>query len=947
MRRLPRISLTVSLLLILLQVVSPLGASIAAPATQFATPEERAQTLLESLTPEERVGQLFLVTFTGTDAGPDSQIYDLIVNRHIGGVVLTAANDNFTDIENTPAATQQLILELQRNEWLGSLEDLVNPTTLETYRPVFIPLVIGISQLGDGYPNDQIYNGLTQLPSPMAIGATWQPSLAERVGFVVGQELSAMGFNLLLGPALDVLESPNPDSAGDLGVRTFGGDPFWVGQMGSAYIQGVHQGSEGKIAVVGKHFPGHGGSDRPPEEEVSTVRKSLEQLKQIELAPFFAVTGNAASPEKTVDALLISHIRYQGFQGNIRATTRPISFDEQAFSDIMSLAPFSTWRENGGVIITDNLGSRAVRRFYDPSGLDFKAWQVARDAFLAGSDMLFVGEILDSSEPDTYSTILSILEFFTQKYREDVAFAQRVDESVLRILTLKFKIYDTFSLENVLPDESDLDLIGNSEQVSFDVARQGASLISPSLSDLDSVLPDAPGLNDRIVFVSDTYTFQQCSQCPEQPVLPFDAFQQAVLRLYGLEAGNQVLRQNLFSFTFEDLQAMLDNPGRYHAIEVRMRSAQWVVFTMLDVRGDRPASQALRGFLSERDDLIRDKNVVVFALNAPYYLDATEISKITAYYGLYSKSPQFIDTAARILFKEFTPIFGAIPVSVPGIGYDLISATSPDPDQAIPVLLDVPEQEVNEEELTPQPPPLPEFQVGDTIPIRTGIIVDHNGNPVPDGTLVQFVFNLAGETTFSAPVETVQGVARTTYLIDGSGPLEIRAISEPANQSLPLQMDIPGLEVTVGPTASPSPTQAQTTTPAPTATEPPPPPPAPPQPEPRSKTDLIDWGLAFLVTIAISLAALRVGTSLGHSRWSLRWGLCAWIGGLLTYTYLSLSLPGSESVLIGGGRFGLVWVVALGAGLGWGAGWLWRALQLREKSKAKADPPSFAKTKSG
>ena len=61
---------------------------------------------------------------------------------------------------------------------------------------------------------------------------------------------------MLLGPSLDVLEEPNPESTGDLGIRTFGGDPFWVGRMGQMYITGVHSGSGGNIAVIAKHFLG-------------------------------------------------------------------------------------------------------------------------------------------------------------------------------------------------------------------------------------------------------------------------------------------------------------------------------------------------------------------------------------------------------------------------------------------------------------------------------------------------------------------------------------------------------------------------------------------------------------------------------------------------------------------------------------------------------------------
>ena len=144
----------------------------------------------------------------------------------------------------------------------------------------------------------------------------------------------------------------------------------------------------------------------------------------------------------TTDALLVSHIRYQGFQGNIRATTRPVSFDPQAFSQLISLPAFDTWRQDGGVMISDNLGSRAVRRFYDPSGQTFNGPLVARDAFLAGNDLLYLDNFLSSGDADVYTSYMRTLVFFAQKYREDPAFAQRVDQSVLRILKLKYKIYN-------------------------------------------------------------------------------------------------------------------------------------------------------------------------------------------------------------------------------------------------------------------------------------------------------------------------------------------------------------------------------------------------------------------------------------------------------------------------------------------------------------------------
>ncbi len=930
---------------ILFQSIAPAFSAFAAPAAQASTPEARAQALLDSLTPEERVGQLFLVNFSGTDTSNESEIYDLIVNYHVGGVVLRADHGNITGPENTPATTQSLITRLQETAWLATQQTMTNTLTGEPFTPVHIPLFVAVSQPGDGAPYDQILSGLTELPSQMGLGATWLPQLAEQAGALSGKELSALGFNMLFGPSLDVLENPSAESVSDLGTLTFGGDPFWVAQMGSAYIKGVHTGSNGQMAVIATHFPGVGGADRPLTDEVSTVRKSLEQLKQIELAPFFFVTGDAPEATATVDGLLISHIRYQGFLGNIRATTRPISFDETSFAAILGLEQFASWRETGGLMVTDDLGTRAVSRFYDPTGLSFNARLVVRDAFFAGNDLLYLGDILDTTDQSTHATAVRVLEFFTQKYNEDLAFAQRVDQSLLRILTLKATIYPNFALNDILPRSSNLDTLGTGDQTVFDIARLGATLISPAFEDLDTVIPDAPAFDDRIVFLTDSSTYTQCATCaPIQRIAPA-AIQEAVLRLYGPEAGNQVQRRNLTSYTFDDLQLMLN--GGTNSVEASLRSASWIVIAMTDIDLERPASLALSQFLAERDDLLRGKSVIVFAFDAPYLLDATEIAKLNAYYALYSKNGQSIDIAARILFKEFAPTQGALPISVSGIGYDLISATAPDPAQTIQVFLDPPEFiESTGADGTPEPTLPPTLELGDQVSLVTGIILDHNGHPVPDGTPIQFVFRTGDIETASAFITTVQGVARTTYNIMTPGSLEISLRTEPQAVITPLIINIPipedfttPLPQTETPTVEP--------TPEPSLTPTLPPPQITPTPEPpRTTTDLVDWVIAFLASLSVGLAALRTGVTYGQARWSVRWAFAAGIGGLVTYLYLAFGLPGSEAVVLAG-RGAMLWLSLGGAGLGWGVGAAWRAITNAAPPPRNTDPPGFADTRSG
>ena len=323
---------------------------------------QNARLMLTRLSAEEKVGQLFLVTVDGPSLQEDSPIIELIQNYHLGGVILNRkSNNNFTSSDQSLNDAYGLIKSLQQFEWESANSMIVSPQ--EASLNDYVPLLIGISQSGDLFPDDQILNGITPLPSQMAIGATWDTSLAEESGVLLGREMAGLGFNLILNPSLDVLENPYGEGKGDLGVRTFGGDPFWVGEMGKAYIKGLHIGSIGKLAVIAKNFPGRGGSDRLPDEEVATVRKSLEQLKLIELAPFFEVTDIAGTNGSSIaDGLLLSHIRYQGFQGNIRATTKPVSFDQTAIELLMSINPFASWRQNGGILISDDLGSPAVQK---------------------------------------------------------------------------------------------------------------------------------------------------------------------------------------------------------------------------------------------------------------------------------------------------------------------------------------------------------------------------------------------------------------------------------------------------------------------------------------------------------------------------------------------------------------------------------------------------------
>ena len=428
-----------------------------------------------------------------------SDIARLIRDRHVGGVVLMSGNGNFRNDGDTPNQVLKLTDDLQTFAFRDLEQPLISPDgTLNPALPddavPGLPLLVAIEQEGDGYPYTQLINGFTPIPNNLTIGATWQPDYARQVGEIMRRELEAVGVNLLLGPSLDVLDNPRPELKGYPGSRTFGGDAFWVAKMGTAYITGVHQGSQDRVATVAKYFPGQGASDHRPDREVATVQKPLSALEQVELVPFKAVTESADTPEATTDALMTSHVRYKGFQENPRQLTPPISLAPE-LQQIME--GFSTWRSRDGVLVSDALGVRALKRYYQAYEPDrFPSRRVAQEAFLAGNDILYLSEFdKDGIWSQQLANIEDVIDFFQQKYAENPAFHARVNESARRILKLKLTLYAQLGWSETQRPADDLSSVlnqGNDVVTRSRVLR--APLIYPGATELADRLPKhAPG----------------------------------------------------------------------------------------------------------------------------------------------------------------------------------------------------------------------------------------------------------------------------------------------------------------------------------------------------------------------------------------------------------------------------------------------------------------------
>jgi len=364
--------------------------------------------------------------------------------------------------------------------------------------------------------------------------------------------------------------------------------------------------------------------------------------------------------------------------------------------------------------------------------------------------------------------------------------------------------------------------------------------------------------------------------------------------------------------------------------------SNWIVLALSG--SDHGQPELVSRFLSERQDLLREKRIVLFSFTAPYYLDATDISKLSAYYGLFSKQPAFVDVAARLLYQELTPL-GFSPVSIPGTGYDLIDMTRPNPDQIITLSLDVPPASeptsvpATEVPITPtalptsapEPTPIPLLRIGDTIYVRTGVIIDHNGHTVPDGTVVRFTMLLSGEgggIIQQVDQTTVLGRARASFALEKPGLVEIRATSEPATVSEAIQIDVSSGQAVAITVIAPNPTETLEPTPEPSFT-------------PVEQNEFVtpegyprfsSWMLAVMFIGFSALLAYWAGSLLQSQRWGLRWGLCVLLGGLAGYNFLGLGLLGSTQIALTSGLGGVLGLAAVGELIGLGFAWLWSRL---------------------
>ena len=263
-----------------------------------------------------------------------------------------------------------------------------------------IPLFIGVDEEG-GYVSRLNKIGVVPWTDPMEnYGAAGDEKAVYDLGGVFAEGILGVGFNLDFAPVADVLT--NPDNT-ELGSRTFSDDPNVASAMVSQMVKGLQ---DGNVISCLKHFPGHGSTSVDSHYGQSVSKRTLEELRETEFLPF------RAGIEAGVELVMISHMSLPEVTGN----NDPCDFSYTVVTELLR-------RELGfeGIIITDSHEMGAISYYYD-------CGEAALRAVEAGCDVILMPE----SKTDAFSTILAAV-------KDGTLSEERINESVLRILSLKYK----------------------------------------------------------------------------------------------------------------------------------------------------------------------------------------------------------------------------------------------------------------------------------------------------------------------------------------------------------------------------------------------------------------------------------------------------------------------------------------------------------------------------
>jgi beta-N-acetylhexosaminidase len=352
---------------------------------QTAPGPSDAEVVLQALSLEEKVGQLFMVVVSGSDAGSVSIAEggnnerdfgyrtpaEVIAAYHLGGVMYLGPN--IVTADQLGAMSADLQETAQADSGVG--------------------LLVAVDQ--EGGRVNRITNGVTVFP-PAALLSGDDAAVLE-AGYLTGRQVSGQGINVVLAPVADLTDS---NSTGAIGNRSYGTDPAEVATMVRAAVGGL-QGSG--VAAAVKHWPGHGSTEVDTHFNLPILDMSEEDWLDRDRVPF------EAAIDEGVAIVMVGHLVLPALDPEgLPATISPALIRDQLRTELGF----------DGVVMTDALVMGAVDNL-DPAALAVQSVAAGADIMLQPQDM-----------PTSYNALLAAVA-------NGALTEEQVDAAALRVLRLK------------------------------------------------------------------------------------------------------------------------------------------------------------------------------------------------------------------------------------------------------------------------------------------------------------------------------------------------------------------------------------------------------------------------------------------------------------------------------------------------------------------------------
>jgi beta-N-acetylhexosaminidase len=343
------------------------------------------------VTLEEKIAQMLLVGFRGTQLDESNYIVRDIRDYHIGGVILfdrDAALGTYGRNITSPEQLQALTASLRR----------LSAT----------PMFIAVDQEGGNVCRLKERYGFPPTVTAQYLGTLNDPAVTRMYADSIGSTLAANGLNMNFAPVVDLNVNPDSPAIGRL-QRSFSADPAIVANHARIFVQ-THD--LNRVATCFKHFPGHGSATADSHLGFVDV---TDTWSEIELEPY-----RILSSEGNCRMVMTAHVFNRNIDPDLPATlSRPI---------ITGLL-----RERlayDGVVVTDDLQMQGLTQF-------FNYQTIVEKAILAGVDIILVSNNL-AYDPEVVPTTINLV---ADLVRGGTITQERIDASYRRIMGLKNRLF--------------------------------------------------------------------------------------------------------------------------------------------------------------------------------------------------------------------------------------------------------------------------------------------------------------------------------------------------------------------------------------------------------------------------------------------------------------------------------------------------------------------------